>query len=107
MPMLQCVAFEKVSSLPLSSCCRVKALLHHHSKSLAESSTRHSVPWDQVVFVCVNHVINHMTPSGQWVGCIHGNKLAFEPPSLWVQAEAGTSVAVAAKMTGHEETDQG
>ena len=75
--------------------CRVKALLHH-----VEDCSEFFIPWDQVVLVCAEHMVSHLT-SDLWVSGFHGNNATetFSLPSEWLKAQAETTLNSLAQVT--------
>ena len=74
---------------------RVKALLHH-----AEDQSDFFIPWDQVILVCVEHMVAYLT-SDLWVSSFHGNSTTetFPLPSEWLKAQAETTFNSLAQVT--------
>ena len=87
-------------------CFRVKALLHaHHLEFQKHSLFRDdglecSIPWDQVIFACIEHILAHLDPD-QWVSCCYGHEREFPLPSVWLRAQAETTLARAARTPAH------
>lgn len=84
---------------------RIKSILREHSKSgsiaghMTQNATNQShcsIPWDQVILACVDHVLNH-TSSDLWVACFQGNEKESPVPSEWLRAQAETTLAWATR----------